>query len=73
MTFRVRVRSPARDDIRDARDWYERQSSGLGEEFGHELDQVLVRIAGVYFLVEGERVNVFRILHQARDPRELRR
>jgi hypothetical protein len=40
MSFRVRIRSRALDDIRDARDWYEYQSLGLGEEFGLELDRV---------------------------------
>jgi plasmid stabilization system protein ParE len=45
MTFRVRIRARARDDIRDARDWYEQQSIGLGEEFGQELERVFARLA----------------------------
>jgi putative addiction module component (TIGR02574 family) len=33
MTFSLRVRARARDDIRGARDWYEKQSVGLGDRF----------------------------------------
>ncbi len=44
MKFRVRIRSRARDDIREARDWYEQQSAGLGEEFGLELARVFTRL-----------------------------
>jgi len=96
MTFHVRMRSRAREDIRDARDWYERQSPGLGDEFGRELAKVFARLEtepliyqavhreirraltrrfpyAVYYLVDKDRVNVFRVLHAARDPREIRR
>ena len=41
MTFSVRISQQANGDIREARDWYEEQLGGLGEEFGRELDTVL--------------------------------
>jgi toxin ParE1/3/4 len=44
MTFRVRIRASARDDIREAFDWYEQQSAGLGEQFVAELDHVFERL-----------------------------
>ena len=44
MTFRVRIRASARDDIRDAFDWYEDQSPGLGNEFVTELDRVISKL-----------------------------
>lgn len=93
MTFRVTIRSRARDDIRAARDWYEEKSAGLGNRFGDEVDAVMLAIGdqpmihakiyhdirramtrrfpyAIYFIVEGDRVAVLRVLHQARDPRE---
>ena len=45
MTFAVRIRPRAQDDIRDARDWYEKQAAGLGAEFGLELGAVFSRLA----------------------------
>jgi plasmid stabilization system protein ParE len=44
MSSIVRISPRARDDIREARDWYEAQSSGLGEELGLELDALFGRI-----------------------------
>lgn len=96
MTFRVRIRSRARDDMRDAHDWYEQQSPRLGDDFVRELDNVFARLEtdpliyqivhrhirrgltrrfpyAIYYLVEGDRVSVLRVLHAARDPREFRR
>jgi plasmid stabilization system protein ParE len=93
MSFRVAIRSRARDDIHSARDWYEERSPGLGSRFGAEVDAVMLSIGerpliyakihhdvrrattrrfpyAVYFIVEGQRVAVLRVLHQARDPRE---
>jgi len=93
MSFRVTIRSRARDDIRAARDWYEEKSPGLGSRFGSEIDAVMFSIGdqplihakiyhdirramtrrfpyAVYFIVEGDRLAVLRVLHQARDPRE---
>lgn len=92
MKFRLRIRAAARADLRDARDWYRRQSDELAARFGEEVGAVLafveerpmmygtiyknVRRAmtrrfpyAVYFIVEGERISVLRILHHARDPR----
>jgi len=37
MKYRLRIRSDARNDIRWARDWYDRQRPGLGSRFGEEL------------------------------------
>lgn len=92
MKYRVRIRSDARDDIRFARDWYERQSAGLGWRFGEELAATISSIEAhpllyavihrdirramtrrfpyaIYFVVEGDRVSILRVLHQVRDPR----
>ncbi|HLJ73174.1 MAG TPA: type II toxin-antitoxin system RelE/ParE family toxin [Thermoanaerobaculia bacterium] len=44
MTFRVRIRASARDDIREAFDWYDHQSAGLGDRFVGELDHVFERL-----------------------------
>jgi plasmid stabilization system protein ParE len=44
MKYRIRVRSRAHEDIRAARDWYERQSPGLGARFGEELDAAMFSI-----------------------------
>lgn len=33
MSWQVRVRAAAENDLREARDWYERRRKGLGEEF----------------------------------------
>jgi plasmid stabilization system protein ParE len=35
---RLRIRSRAREDIRETRDWYENKIPGLGRRFGAELD-----------------------------------
>lgn len=93
MSFRVAIRSRARDDIRAARDWYEEKSPGLGDRFGAEVGAVMLSLGdrpliyakiyrdvrrattrrfpyAIYFVVEGDRVAVLRVLHQARDPRE---
>lgn len=40
MIFSIRISQQASGDIREARDWYEDQVSGLGEQFGRELDSV---------------------------------
>ncbi|MGZ8853668.1 MAG: type II toxin-antitoxin system RelE/ParE family toxin [Thermoanaerobaculia bacterium] len=95
MSFRLTIRSRARDDIRAARDWYEAKSPGVGSRFGAEVDAVTLSIGdqpliyakiyhdirramtrrfpyAIYFIVEGDRVAVLRVLHQARDPREWR-
>lgn len=74
MTFSVRISQQANGDIREARDWYEEQLGGLGEEFGRELDTVLRRFPyAIYFVAEVDRVTVLRVLHQARDPEAWRR
>jgi plasmid stabilization system protein ParE len=93
MKYRLRIRSDARDDIRSARDWYERQRPGLGTRFGEELDAAMSAIQqwpllyaviyrdirramtrhfpyAIYFIVDNERINVLRVLHHARDPRQ---
>jgi plasmid stabilization system protein ParE len=41
---RVRIRSQAKTEIRDASDWYERQSPGLGTEFVLAVDKALLAI-----------------------------
>ena len=42
--MKVRFLSVAEREMRDAFDWYERQSPGLGAEFLAELDQAVGRI-----------------------------
>lgn len=56
MSFRLRIRRAAREDIRSARDWYDRQSLGLGDRFGEELDAAIA-------LVE-ERPLMYRIIYR---------
>ena len=46
MSFTLRSTPRAHVDIRDARDWYNAQSDGLGDQLGVELDALLSRIAG---------------------------
>ena len=55
MTPRVLLRPEARLDLRDARDWYERQSPGLGSEFLRAVESVIgtiQRAPAFYPLVE---------------------
>ena len=93
MSFRVTIRSRARDDIRDGRDWYREKSAHLAVRFGQEINEVILSMRdqplihakiyrnirramtrrfpyAIYFIVEGDRVSVLRVLHQARDPQE---
>lgn len=44
MSCRLTVRRPARDDIREARTWYEGQREGLGEEFLAAVEEALERL-----------------------------
>ena len=41
MKFRVRIRAAAREDIRDARDWYDDNVPGLGLQLGESLDDAI--------------------------------
>ena len=50
MKFAVTIRRRAEDDIRDARDWYDRIRPELGQRFGDELDAVIERL-GDYPLI----------------------
>jgi plasmid stabilization system protein ParE len=43
--LRVVIRRKAADDIADANDWYETQSTGLGADFMDEIGKALSRIA----------------------------
>lgn len=45
MTSRFLFHEAAREDLREARDWYDAQRAGLGAEFGHGIGAVLERIA----------------------------
>ena len=62
MTFRLRVRARAKEDIRDARDWYEKQSAGLGDRFFRNLESVIDRLAEEPFLYQQVHRNVRRAL-----------
>jgi plasmid stabilization system protein ParE len=41
----VVFRPQAKDEVLEVRDWYEAKRSGLGREFGQELDAIVTRIA----------------------------
>jgi plasmid stabilization system protein ParE len=40
----VRFLAPARQELDDAVEWYERQAAGLGKEFLDEMDRVIRRV-----------------------------
>ncbi len=41
MSYKLRLQPEARDDIREARLWYEKQRAGLGGEFVQEVEAAL--------------------------------
>lgn len=41
MSYKLRLQPEARDDIREARLWYDEQRAGLGREFVEEVETVL--------------------------------
>ena len=45
MTFEVRIRPEADQDLAEAASWYERQQRGLGQEFLDEALAVFMRLA----------------------------
>jgi len=93
--WRVLIRPRAEADLREARQWYEEQRRGLGDElvaavrqavrslekdpqrrpfYYREFRRLLTRRFPykVFYLVERDRVVVFRILHVKQDhPRRL--
>lgn len=44
MPPRLVFRPEAEDEVLEARQWYERRRSGLGQEFGRAIDEVVSRI-----------------------------
>jgi plasmid stabilization system protein ParE len=44
---KISFRRAARDDLRDASDWYEQQQTGLGEQFEVEVEKALLRAAAM--------------------------
>ena len=44
MSLPVVLRPEAQDDLLLARDWYERQSPGLGDAFATTVEQLLARV-----------------------------
>ena len=42
--WRVSIRAKARADLQKARDWYEQQCAGLGDEFLLAIAEVLLRL-----------------------------
>lgn len=44
MSWIVTIRSQAKADLRDAHDWYEEHSAGLGDEFLADLAEALLRL-----------------------------
>lgn len=41
MSYRLRLQPEARDDIREARLWYDEQRAGLGKDFVQEVETAL--------------------------------
>ena len=56
MSFEIRVRLKAREDITDAALWYEAQNTGLGSDFVDEIERTFHRIA--------DNPTAYRILHR---------
>jgi plasmid stabilization system protein ParE len=44
MSWILQIRSAAEKDIAEARDWYETQHSGLGDEFRTSIKQAMARL-----------------------------
>ena len=44
MNWRVSIRPAAESDLRQARDWYEEQRAGLGEEFLLSIADAMIRL-----------------------------
>ena len=60
----------------DRRDYYRiAEQSLLYQQVHREVRRALTRRFpyAVYFIVEGDRISILRVLHQARDPDEVRR
>ena len=55
MTFRLVVRPQAEAELLEARDWFEGQEAGLGQEFALEVDLTISRII--------ERPEIFPQVH----------
>lgn len=45
MSFEIRVRLKAREDLTDAALWYEAQNAGLGSDFVDEVERTFDKIA----------------------------
>jgi toxin ParE1/3/4 len=45
MSLRVRIHEAAEAEIKEAADFYDIESQGLGDEFGDEIDRIIERIA----------------------------
>ncbi len=56
--MRIRFAEAAKGELNDARDWYERQQSGLGVRFRNDVREAALRIAGspLLFPVELDEV-----------------
>lgn len=44
MSLPITLRPQAQDDLLEARDWYERKSVGLGDDFAAKVEELLSRI-----------------------------
>ena len=65
MSLPIVLRPEARDDLLQARDWYERQSAGLGTVFEQKVDQLLARIEAM--------PGLYAVTFQAVRPAKLRK
>jgi plasmid stabilization system protein ParE len=80
VTFEVRIRLEAEQDIAEAASWYERQQRGLGQEFLDEALAVFMRLAetplgllrrfpfAVFYIFDQDEVLVVGVLHGSRHP-----
>ena len=70
MTPRLFFRPEARAELREAKDWYDARSPGLGSEFEEAVERVLKRVQGMpdaFTALRGDRS--YDVPNSLRDPR----
>ena len=75
------IRPEAQADLLDAREWYNRQRAGLGNQFVGAVEEYACTMKSVrrgkirrfpyvvYYRVLDDRTEVLAVLHGSRDPR----
>lgn len=65
MSFVVRIRRTAEQDITRAQSWYEQQRRGLGADFHAEVDRIIARLADTPFIFATVHRDIRRgVLHR---------